>query len=137
MEAQSGFLRAVQMRERAERASSEHLAQLVDPLMKSRIYAELTGMKEMNPASRGIASEFDPVLVSMRNAISEIDSRLTTGKYKDATGKTVKVSDVDRMNLRKVREEQLRKYADHWGVTLDYADWRYNPKAYRDRKVNF
>jgi hypothetical protein len=137
MEAQSGFLRAVQMRERSERASSEHLAQLVDPLMKSRIYAELTGMKEMHPASRGIASEFDPVLVSMRSAISEIDSRLTTGKYKDATGKTVKVSDVDRMNLRKVREQQLRKYADHWGVTLDYADWRRDPAAYRKRKVNF
>ena len=63
----------------------------------------------------------------MRNAISEIDKRLTDRK----------TSDVDKMNLRKVREEQLRKYADHWGVTLDYADWRYNPKAYRDRKVNF
>jgi hypothetical protein len=137
MEAQSGFLRAVQMRERSERASSEYLAELQDPLMKSRIYAELTGMKEMHPNSRGIASEFDPVLVSMRSAISEIDSRLTTGKYKDATGKTVNVSDVDRMNLRKVREQQLRKYADHWGVTLDYADWRHNPKAYRKRKVNF
>ena len=127
MEAQSGFLRTVQMRERAERASSEHLAQLVDPLMKSRIYAELTGMKEMNPVSRGIASEFDPVLVSMRNAISEIDKRLADRD----------TSDVDRMNLGKVREEQLRKYADHWGTTLDYADWRRDPAAYRKRKVNF
>ena len=127
MEAQSGFLRAVQIRERAERASSEHLAQLVDPLMKSRIYAELTGMKEMHPASRGIASEFDPVLVSMRNAISEIDKRLADRD----------TSDVDRMNLGKVRDQQLRKYADHWGTTLDYADWRRDPEAYRNRKVNF
>ena len=49
----------------------------------------------------------------MRNAISEIDKRLADRK----------TSDVDRMNLGKVREEQLRNMLIIGRTTLDYADW--------------
>ena len=137
--ARDNFVRTLQIMERGQRASSEHLAQLTEPLMKDRIYREMTQMKGMHRESSDISLDniTEPNLVAMKNAISAINERLSAGKYKDGAGNTIKLTDVDRMNYQKVIIAELQKYADYWGVTRDYALWRYDPKKYRDRKVEF
>ena len=125
--------------ERGRRASSQHLAQLTEPLMKDQIYREITQMKGMNRESTDISLDnvIEPNLVAMKNAIGAANERLTAGKYKDGEGNTIKLTDIDRMNLQKVIIDELQKYADYWGVTRDYARWRLDPKKYRDKKVEF
>ena len=138
-EAQNNFTRTMQIMERVGRASNEYLAQLLDPQFKDRMYREATAMKAMHPDSRSIAmnNNSEPNLVAMRNAVGAINERLSAGKYKNDEGKTVKLTDADRMNLEEAKLAQFQKYADHWGTDTDYSLFRYDPIAYRNRKVNF
>ena len=103
------------------------------------MYREATAMKAMHPESRSIAmnNNSEPNLVAMRNAVGAINERLSAGKYKNDEGKTVKLTDADRMNLEKAKLAQFQKYADYWGANTDYSLFRYDPEAYRNRKVNF